>query len=119
VDSSGWIEYLADRPRAAAFAPYLEGREEQVVCAIQIYEVFKVVRRDLSEERAIAAVSAMHRAHVQPVDAALALEAADVALSHRLAMADALVYATASKHRARLVTGDSDFDGLDGVILIR
>lgn len=119
MDSSGWIEYLADRPRAAAFAPYLEGREEQVVCAIQIYEVFKVMRRDLSEDQAIAGVSAMHRAHIQPVDTTLALEAADIALAHRLAMADALVYATAVKHRARLITADSDFDGLDGIVLVR
>lgn len=34
-------------------------------------------------------------------------------------MADALVYATAVLHRAQLVTGDSDFEGLAGVILIR
>jgi predicted nucleic acid-binding protein len=52
------------------------------------------------------------------VDEALALEAADVALSRGLAMADAIVYATALRSGARLVTGDRDFEGLPDVVLI-
>ena len=119
VDSSGWIEYLADRPLADRFAPYLEGREPLVVSAIQVYEVYKVIRRDLSEERAVEAVSALSRATIVAVDASLALEAADLALAHRLAMADSLVYATARRHGARLVTGDADFDGLPHTVLLR
>jgi uncharacterized protein with PIN domain len=61
VDSSGWIEYLAGRPKADLFAPYIEGSEPLVSSAIQVYEIYKVVRRDLSEERAIEAVSALDR----------------------------------------------------------
>ena len=49
----------------------------------------------------------------------LALEAADVALEYGLAMADAMIYATASRHEAEIVTGDADFDGLPRVTLIR
>ncbi len=64
-------------------------------------------------------VASMHRARVVPVDVSLALEAADIALAHRLAMADALIYATARHHGARLITGDADFEGLPEVVLIR
>jgi predicted nucleic acid-binding protein len=110
---------LTDRPRAAAFARYIEGREAQIVSAIQIYEVFKVLRRDGSEEHAVDGVASMHRARVVPVDVSLALEAADIALTHRLAMADALIYATARHHDARLITGDADFEGMPEVVLIR
>jgi len=85
VDSSGWIEYLADRPRGDRFAPYLEGREPLLVCVIEIYEVYKVIRRDLSEERAIEAVSALCRATIAPIDESLALEAADLSLALGLA----------------------------------
>jgi predicted nucleic acid-binding protein len=81
--------------------------------------VYKVVRRDLSEERAIEAVAAMHRAEVVVLDESLAIEAADLSLAHGLAMADAVVYATALRHGATLVTGDSDFDGLPSSVLIR
>jgi predicted nucleic acid-binding protein len=90
-----------------------------VVSAIAIYEVYKVIRRDLSEERALEAVSALHRATIAPVDEPLALEAADVSLAFGLAMADSLVYATARRHGAKLVTADGDFDGLPDVVLIR
>ncbi|HUF91518.1 MAG TPA: type II toxin-antitoxin system VapC family toxin [Candidatus Limnocylindria bacterium] len=119
VDSSGWIEYLADRPLADRFAPFLEGREPMIVSAIEIHEVYKVLRRDLSEERAVEAVSAMSRATIVAVDASVALEAADLALAHGLAVADSIVYATARRHGARLVTSDADFDGLPHTEVVR
>ncbi|PYN70500.1 MAG: VapC toxin family PIN domain ribonuclease [Candidatus Rokuibacteriota bacterium] len=119
VDSSGWIEYLAGRPNADRFASYIEGREPLLVSAIEVYEVYKVIRRDVSEERAVEAVSALRRATIAPVDEPLALEAADVSLAHGLAMADSLVYATARRFGARLVTRDADFEGLPGAIVIR
>lgn len=84
-----------------------------------MYEVYKVIRRDLSEERAVEAVSVLRRALIEPVDAALALEAADISLAHGLAMADSLVYATARRHGATLVTGDEDFEGLPNTVVVR
>ena len=45
----------------------------------------------------------------------LALEAADLSLEHGLAMADAVVYATARHHAATLVTSHGDFQDLPGV----
>ena len=47
------------------------------------------------------------------------LEAADVSLRLGLAMADSIVYATALRFDAKLVTGDADFDDLPGAIVIR
>lgn len=84
-----------------------------------MYEVYKVIRRALSEERALEAVSALRRATIAPVDESLALEAADVSLEHGLAMADSLVYATARRHGAKLVTADEDFEGLPKAIVVR
>jgi predicted nucleic acid-binding protein len=90
-----------------------------LVSAIEVYEVYKVIRRDLSEERALEAVSTLRRATIVPVDAPLALEAADVSLERGLAMADSIVYATARRHGARLVTADIDFEGLPEAIVVR
>jgi predicted nucleic acid-binding protein len=70
-----------------------------------------VIRRDISEERAIEAVSALGRATIVPVDASLALEAADVSLERDLA--------TARRYGARLVTADTDFEGLPDAIVLR
>ena len=119
VGSSGWVEYLAARPKADRFAPYIEGSEPLLSSVIQVYEVYKVVRRDVSEERAIEAVSALRRTTIEPVVDGLALEAADLALEHGLAMADSIILATALRHGAEIVTSDVDFDGLPGVTLIR
>ncbi len=97
----------------------MEGREAQVVSSIQIYEVYKVIRRDISEERAVEAISAMRRAEIVPVDESLALEAADISIQYRLAMADSLVYATGRRKEATIVTADGDFEGLPGTVVVR
>jgi predicted nucleic acid-binding protein len=78
-----------------------------------------VIRRDFSEAQAMEAVAALRRATIAAVDEALALEAADISLQHGLAMADSLVYATARRHDARLVTSDTDFKDLPGTVVIR
>jgi predicted nucleic acid-binding protein len=89
------------------------------VSAIEIYEVYKVIRRDISEELAVAAVSALRRATIAPVDEPMALEAADLSLTLGLAMADSLVYATARRFGATLVTADADFVGLADAVVVR
>jgi predicted nucleic acid-binding protein len=119
VDSSGWIEYLAARPKADEFARYIEGDEPLVTSVIQVYEIYKVVRRDINEERAIESVAALGVTTIEPLHESLALEAADLSLEHGLAMADAIILATAAKHLAGIITADADFDGLPGVTLIR
>lgn len=54
-----------------------------------------------------------------PLTESLALLAADVSLEHGLAMADAIVYATAQDQNARLVTSDADFQDLPTVEDVR
>ncbi len=121
VDSSGWIEYLAARPKADAFASFIEeaGRDGLLTSVIQVYEIYKVIRRDISEERAIESVAALRSTLIEPLSDSLALEAADVSLELGLAMADSIIFATAARHGARIVTGDADFEGLPGVTLVR
>jgi hypothetical protein len=41
VDSCGWLEYLADGPHAAFFAPALENIEELIVPTPSMVEAFK------------------------------------------------------------------------------
>lgn len=85
---------------------------------IVIYEVYKYAKRLRSEEDAVDAVAAMQKTRVIPLSDELALVAADLSLAHKLPMADAIVLATAQAHDAELVTSDSDFAGLPGVIYI-
>jgi predicted nucleic acid-binding protein len=119
VDSIGWIEYLAERPKADQFVRYIEWSAPLVSSTIQVYEIYKVIKRDSSEDRAIAAVSALRGRTIEPLTETIALEAADIALECGLAIADAIIFAPAARHDAELVTGDGDFDALLGVTLIR
>lgn len=114
VDSSGWIEYFTDGPLADDFAPYLDDLTQVVTPTIVLFEVYRVIRRQRSEEAATAAVAQMQKSSVVELDQFLALTAADVSIDHGLAMADAIVYATARVSGVDLVTTDSDFEGLSG-----
>jgi len=71
-----------------------------------------VIRRQRSEEEAIAAVAQMQKTSVVDLDQFLALGAADVSITHGLAMADAIVYATAQASGIPMVTADAHFEGL-------
>jgi predicted nucleic acid-binding protein len=64
-------------------------------------------------------VAALQRATIVSLDPTLALEAADLSLAFGLAMADSIVYATGRRHGAKLVTADTDFDGLPDAVVIR
>jgi len=80
----------------------------------------KLIKGDISEEKALEAYAQLMRAKVISVDASLALEAADFSLSLRLglSMADGIVYATAKREGAKLVTSDEHFKGLKDVEFI-
>ena len=60
----------------------------------------------------------MKRTHLIALTEQIALTAADLSLAHRLAMADAVMLATARLFDAELITTDSDFAGIDGVIYL-
>ena len=118
VDSSGWIEFFTDGPLADDYAGRLRNLPTIVVPVIVLYEVYKRLKRDLSEDDAVIAVSAMQRARIVPITSELALTAADLSLEHGLAMADALILATARIFRAELITSDADFETLPDVVYI-
>jgi predicted nucleic acid-binding protein len=118
IDSSGWLEFLTDGPLADEYAKYLRQTTAVVTPTIVMYEVYKHAKRTRSEEDAVDAVAAMQKTLVLPLTDELALVAADLSLSHKLAMADAIVLATAQAHDAEVVTSYSDFQNIPGVIYI-
>lgn len=115
VDSSGWLEYLADAANAAFFAPAIEATGTLVVPTISILEVFKRVLQQRSENEALRAISLMRQGRVVELDAELALSAAKLGRVHALPLADSVILATARRFDAVVWTQDSDFEGLDRV----
>ena len=115
MDSTGWLEMFLGGPRADDFSRRLDEAEAVLVPTIAIYEVYKVLRREASEEAADEGTGQMRLQTLVPLDDILAMEAADYSLRHALPMADAVLYATARAYGAMLVTSDRHFDGLPGV----
>lgn len=76
------------------------------------------MRRDLTAKLARLAMRTMGRTRIVHVDPALALRAADLSLEQRLAMADAIILATARLYDAELVTSDRDFESIPGVTFL-
>jgi toxin FitB len=118
VDSSGWLEYITSDSKAELFAPYLEGERPLLVPAIVLYEVRKILLQRQPKTVADLFVSEALRRTVVPVDQEISLSAAVISIQHELPMADALIYATAERNGAELVTSDAHFKGLARVTLL-
>jgi toxin FitB len=115
VDSSGWLAYFADEPNAEHFLTPLDDSTSLVVPTVTIYEVFKVILRESSENDALQAVAAMRKGTVVDLTAALAIAASKLSVEHNLPMADSIILATAKEFSAELWTQDSDFINISGV----
>lgn len=114
LDSSGWIELLAGSDRAHLFEPALRS-ERLLVPSIVRYEVgrYALLHKGLGgRELALTALSKFQQV---PIDADVADAASELAQAHKLAMADALVYAVALTVGAELWTQDKDFEQLPSV----
>jgi toxin FitB len=111
LDSSCWLEYFSDSPRADLFASALAKPQFLIVPLITVYEVYKKLLRELGAEPAHQAMGLMRQGHLIAADMPITLSAA----TNGLPMADSLIYATAQMHRAELWTQDAHFQGLTGV----
>jgi len=79
------------------------------------YELYKWVKRESDEATAHDTIALADDGLIVALSTEIALMAADLSLSHSLAFADAVIYASAKKYHAELVTSDDHFEGLPGV----
>lgn len=119
VDSCGWLEYFADGANADYFAPAVENVALLVVPAISLFEVFKRILQQRSEDDALRAVAVMQQGRVVVMDGALALSAARLSFDLKLPMADSIILSTARLYDAALWTQDDDFEKIPGVRYVK
>jgi predicted nucleic acid-binding protein len=115
VDSSGWLEYLADGANADFFAKPITATADLVVPTVSLYEVFKRVVQQRGEDDALQAVALMQQGTVVELSTSLALSAARISLTEKIPMADSIMLATARAYSATLWSQDADFKNLTGV----
>src|SRR5258707_8688328 len=115
---SVWLEYLTADTKADLFAPYFEGHRPILVPAIVLYEVRKVLLLRQTKDVTDIFMSEALRRTIIPIDEGIALSAAAVSIQFRLAMGDALLYATSEREKTEFVTSDPHFKDLPRVTLL-
>ena len=121
VDSYGWIEYFGDGPLADKYAEYIEKANinEYITPSIILYEVYKKIKREKSEDKALEAYAhIVNYTRIAPLDEKMSLDAAEKSLELGLGMADSIIMATADNNDAKIVTSDEHFKELDNVVYI-
>ncbi|MDO9142991.1 type II toxin-antitoxin system VapC family toxin [Rhodoferax sp.] len=115
VDSSGWIEFFLAGANGPKFKPVIEQRNTLLVPVIALFEVHKVLSRKVPADAVTQCLDVMRLGRVLDITDRRAVAAASVAVKHRLAMADAMMYSLALELGATFWTQDVDYQGLPGV----
>ncbi len=119
IDTSGWLQYLADGPLAAQYEKYLAKPETVMTPSVALSEVYKKVKKAKGAEVALAVVAQIEKTTVIGLDEEIALMAGDLALAHSLPLSQAIAYATALREEAQLVTADPHLKGLEQVTFLQ
>lgn len=118
VDTSAWIEWLIGSATGDRVAEHLPDQAGWLVPTMVQLELTKWLTREVGEDKADQVIAFTQVCQVIALDTEIALAAAEACRTHRLATADAVIFATARSHGAVLLTCDAHFDGLPGVTLI-
>jgi predicted nucleic acid-binding protein len=118
VDTSAWIEWLIGSPTGEKLAVHLPDQADWLVPTMVQMELAKWLTREVGEDKADQVIAYTQVCQVIPLDTEIALAAADACRVHKLASADAVIFATARSQNATLLTCDAHFEGLPGVTLI-
>ena len=115
ADSSCWLEYLMGTEIGATVAPVIENPAELIVPTITLYEVYKKLLAEKSEEYALNVISYMQTGKVIELNSGLSLSAAQISRKHKLPMADSIIYATSLHYSAVLFSCDRHFKDIPGI----
>jgi predicted nucleic acid-binding protein len=117
VDTSAWIEWLTFSALGRKLGKQFPDKERCIVPTIVQLELSKWLVREAGEDEADQVIAYTQKCVVVPLDTTIALLAADLHREHKLATADAIVYATARHMGAGLLTCDAHFEGLPDVVV--
>ena len=116
IDTCGWIEWFTNGLLADQYQPYFEEVTSLTVPAIVQFELYKWARSNRGEKAAMKVIAVTDQGSVMSLTTSLALYAGDLALEHKLSVADAIIYASARQARVPLITSDNHFENLPNVI---
>ncbi len=119
MDSSMWVEFYLGNAKVRKLVIDHLRKRAVIVPSICIYEVSLAIERRIGEDLVKVAVANMREQVVDDLSASRAVAAAQIRNERKLAMADAIVYASTLAHGATLLTQDRDFEGLPNVTYLK
>lgn len=118
-DSSAWIELFNGGPLAGICKKTLSANTLVGVPTASIFEIYRKIAKTASEDAALSAIAFLKTFPILDLTIEVALTAADLAIVHKLAMADSVMLAHAVCAGASLITLDNDFSGISDVEILR
>lgn len=116
VDSSVWLEYLLK----GSFRDLIEGDEIFFLSALSLFEIKKKLAKAAYPLNVV--INSMtfikKKSFIITIDSELAEYAAGISIQHHLGAVDALIYTSALKNNAELITLDNDFRNLENVTML-
>ena len=119
IDTSVWIEWLTGSALGLKLAKQIPDRADCVVPTIVQLELSKWLLREVDEDSADRVIAYAQKCVVVSLDTSIALMAAELHRQHKLASADAIIYATAQSRGAELLTCDAHFARLPAVLYFK
>ena len=116
-DSSAWIEYFAGTELGLNVKHHIEGSESIFTPSIALLEIKnKYMQEKRRWQKRIEFIS--QRSTIVNLDDQIALLGADMKQRYGLYAIDAVVYASSSMTKSKLLTKDHHFKGLKDVVLL-
>lgn len=121
IDSYGWIEYFGNGKLAEKYEKYIEkaNTQEYITPSVVLYEVYKKMKREKSEEKALEAYAhIVAYTKIISLNERVSLNAAEKSLELGLGLADSIVVATAEDNNAKIVTSDKHMKEIENVVYV-
>ena len=117
IDSSVWIAYFL----TGSFKELLEEDEMFFLSVLSLFEIKGIlIKKSVPLEKVATSLGFIKkRSLFIDVNAEISEMAAEVSIKHKIPTIDAMIYASALKNNATLITLDNDFRNLENVNIVK
>jgi predicted nucleic acid-binding protein len=120
IDSWAWLEFFAGSKIGEAVKTYVMDEDQEIIISsINLAEIYRIALDRFDEQTAEKRRRSMiSRCYLIPVDDEIAIIGARFRHERDWSLGDAMIYATAIRDGAIVITGDPHFKGLKDVIFL-
>jgi predicted nucleic acid-binding protein len=120
IDSWAWVEFFAGSKIGEIVKTYVMDEDQEIIISsINLAEIYRLALDRCDEKTAEKRRRAMiSRCYLIPVDEEIAVKGAKFRHERDWGLGDALIYATAIREGAKVLTGDPHFKGLEDAIFL-